>query len=232
MTLVLVLSEDVNAAPDTPTAAAAAVARVPSVAAIQDASRYGSQKFASVTLERTTPFAGGDLEVLVRAIGEMFEPVSEIVQDGVQPGWTVPFTLEKSAQLGWLGQFVGVRRLPAQSDAEFREAIGVIAGFSRGTPAALKASARRTLTGSQTLIFRERDGDPYHATVITRTSETPDPSATEAAVMAHKPAGLRFTFMVADGQDYAQLLDDNADYAAVSARFVDYEALQNNPPEE
>lgn len=69
----------------------------------------------------------------------------------------------------------------------------------RGTRAAMIAAAQVTLTGSRTVRLVEKaGGDAYALTAITRTAETPDPSATEAALLAAKPVGLVLTYVVSD----------------------------------
>lgn len=184
---------------------------------------FGAEKFSEDSRERLEPFLNAPLEVLLDAIGVMFEQVQEIVVDGDQPGWTVPVTLADAKELGWLGQFVGVRLAPALTDAEARVAIDAVAGFSRGTPSAIVNAAARTLTGNKSVKFYERaGGNAYDLTVITYSSQTPDPTATEAAIRALKPAGIVLTYLVVDGLTYAQLEADYATYAVVDSTFADY----------
>jgi hypothetical protein len=189
---------------------------------------FGAETFAEVASERMEPFSSVDLEVLIGAIGAMFEPVQEIVFDGDEAGWSVPVTVALATELEWLGQFVGVRREPQLTDAQFRTAITSVAGFSRGTPAALRAAAARTLTGDKRVEFYERDGDPYEATALTYVGETPSPSATEAAIRSQKPAGIILNYITVDGYTYVVLETLMADYAELESTFADYLAVRDN----
>lgn len=192
---------------------------------------FGADTFAEDSRERMEPFASDDLNVLTDAIGLMYEQVQEIVVDGDQEGWTVPLTLSKAKALDWLGQFLGVRREPRLTDAEMRVAIDDVAGFRRGTPDSLRGAAWRTLTGNRTVNFYERvGGDAYALTVITYTSETPDPTATEAAIRALKPAGIVLTYLCVDGLTYQQLLADFTDYADLESSLADYIAVRDYMP--
>jgi len=189
---------------------------------------FGADTFAEDSRERLEPFLNAPLGVLADAIGAMFEQVQEIVIDGDQPGWTIPLTLDEAKALGWLGQFLGVRLDPFLSDSERRTAIGEVEGFSRGTPAAMRAAAARTLTGNKTVNFDERyGGNPYHLNVITYTDETADPAATEAALRALKPAGIVMTYEVLDGQTYYDLKTNYGSYTVVKSTFADYQALRD-----
>lgn len=192
---------------------------------------FGAETFTEDAKGRTEPWGSVGLDVLLGAIGEMYEQVQEIVRDGSQPGWTVPLTLSEAKELDWLGQFLGVRREPIYSDADFRRAIDEVAGFSRGTPSSLRNAAYRTLTGARHVNFYERlGGDAYNLTVITYVPETPDPAATEAAIRALKPAGIVLTYICVDGLTYAQLTAEKANYTAVNSSFADYNELRDYLP--
>lgn len=189
---------------------------------------FGATTFAEDSSERLEPWSNDDLEILSGAIGAMFEQVQEIVRDGDQPGWTVPVTLSLAKELDWLGQFVGVRRRPLYTEAQFRTAIDEVSGFARGTRSSLIAAAARTLTGTKTVNFYERNGgDAYALTVITYKSQTPDETATEAAIRAVKPAGIVLTYLCVDGNTYTQVLADHTDYADLEASFADYQELRD-----
>lgn len=189
---------------------------------------FGADKFSEDSRERLKPFLDGNLAVYADALGLMFEQVQEIVVDGDQPGWTVPVTLSKAKVLDWLGQFLGVRLQPLLTESERRTAIEKVEGFSRGTPAAMRAAAARTLTGNKTVNIDERiGGNAYNLSVVTYTAETPDASITEAALLALKPAGIVLTYQVLDGQTYVDLEGDYTDYADVKSTFADYAAIRD-----
>lgn len=134
---------------------------------------------------------GWPLLTFVQALCEMGRQVEELVRGGEQaydplldvdlsPDWNLPY----------IGQFVGVRVTPGASPAQARAQIRGVGGFQRGTPAAMIAAVRATLTGTQYVGLVERDGDQDHITVTTRSAETPNPAATLAAALSQKAAGL------------------------------------------
>jgi hypothetical protein len=100
--------------------------------------------------------------------------------------------------LPYLGQFAGVHFPTGLPESEQRQRIVTPPAFSRGTPQAMIAATAATLTGTRAVRLIERDGDPYNLTVITRTAETPDPAASEAAARSQKPAGMLLAFTVSD----------------------------------
>lgn len=110
--------------------------------------------------------------------------------------------------LEWLSQQVGLDELPSfLSEAEQRALIRDAPGMRRGTPAAMIAAVQPYLTGSGSVIFVERDGGPYKLTVVTRTSETPDPDAALAALMNAKPAGIDLTYVISDLEVWSEAVN-------------------------
>jgi Phage tail protein (Tail_P2_I) len=192
---------------------------------------------ALAPLARQDASYGWALLILCNAIGTLFQVLEDYARDSPEgPGWSALMDLDRCPPeaLPWLAQFVGVRLLPDSTPAEQRARIVATGGFRRGTPAALIGAAQATLTGNKTVVFRERDHDPadtpayaYYLTVITYVSETPDPTATHNALLAQKPGGIVLDYRTAAGQDYQTLETGNADYAAVTTRYLDYTALQN-----
>lgn len=150
------------------------------------------------------------------------------------PGWSLLLDVDRAPDeaLPWLGQFVGVRLPPGESDPVVqREMIRATPGWKRGTREALTAAVQRTLTGERRVIVRERyDGvrtDPaYQLRVTTIADETPDPDATRAAILEHKPAGVMLDFEALPSADYQSVIDNYADYAELEATVDDYEALR------
>ena len=172
--------------------------------------------------------AGWSLLILVNALGGHFQEVEDWVRDTPQgPGWSALLDLTRapSEALGWLGQFAGVRIPDGLTDAQQRAWIKSTTGFWRGTLSALVGAAQHTLTGTQTVLFRERDGDPYALTVLTYASETPDVAATEAAILAQKPAGIVLDFETVTSTTYSVLRVTYATYAALLAAKPTYSSL-------
>lgn len=104
--------------------------------------------------------------------------------------------------LPWLGQLVGARVNPASSEAEQRDTIiFATSGYRGGTRQAIIDAAKSALTGTQqvTLLLHQKPdggviiaGSAWDITIVTRPSETPDPSEVLAVVIRKgvKPAGV------------------------------------------
>lgn len=106
------------------------------------------------------------------------------------------------AWLPWLAQIVGARLDPGASVEEKRDTIRyATSGWRAGTRSAIVDAAKSALTGTQyarvlphTKVNVSDDleaGTPWDITVITRTSETPDPGVVLDAILRKgvKPAG-------------------------------------------
>lgn len=189
--------------------------------------------------ERTAPLAPDDetygyahahlceaLAQMLVQVAEVYDPpdplppAAPLMDPAPAPDWALP----------WVGQLVGVR-LPRGATAEqARTLIRDVAGFSRGTPAALAAAAAATLTGNQVVIFRERDSSaadpPYALEVVTLTGETPNPAATLAALMAQKPAGIVLTYRSVEGQDWQAVRDQT--WRQARATHASWRDLRDN----
>jgi hypothetical protein len=104
--------------------------------------------------------------------------------------------------LPWLAQMVGAQLDPGASEEEKRDTIRfTTSGWRAGTRGAIIDAARSALTGTQfanivphTKVNGSGDleaGTPWDITIVTRTSETPDPGIVLGAVLRKgvKPAG-------------------------------------------
>ena len=109
-----------------------------------------------------------------------------------------PLTAD-AAWLPWLVQMVGGRLDPAASVAEQRDTIRyATSGWMAGSVQSIEYAARTALTGSQFakvvphVLADGTAGGPWDVVIMTRTSETPDPSAVLATVLRKgvKPAGV------------------------------------------
>lgn len=183
------------------------------------------------------------LLVFCNAIGGAYQLVEDWVRDTPDgPGWSLLLDLDRCPDeaLPWLAQFIGVRVYPGSTPAEQRQRIASTAGFKRGTRESLIGAARATLTGAQTVIFRERDGAAqshpatpdyaYYLTVTTYDSQTPDPATTLQALLAQKPAGIVLAYQHTKGQTWQQVKDNNATWGAIKTKYATWADVMNDQP--
>lgn len=166
----------------------------------------------------------------------MIEPVDQYVRDRDEyPGWVIALDPDNApvGALGYLAQFVGVTLEPKLTEAEQREKINAPEGFNRGTPAAIAAAVKRTLTGTKTVLITEREGgNAYRYRVRTYASETPDPAATEAVVRSRlvKPIGHKVFYSALEAQLWADVLTKHDTWADVLASYDDWAAVRSTLP--
>lgn len=104
-----------------------------------------------------------------------------------------------AAWLPWLVQMVGGRLDPAASVAEQRDTIRyATSGWMAGSISSIEYAARTALVGSQYakciphLLGDGSAGGPWDVVIMTRSSETPDPTLVLGAILRKgvKPAGV------------------------------------------
>ena len=145
---------------------------------------YAARLYYMLTpLARADPDNAWSLLIYMNATGVMFQLVEDLVRDTPDgPGWSILLDLDRCIPeaLPWLGQLVGVRLPAGMNEADQRERIAQTDGFKRGTRSALIGALQATLTGTKTVIMRERDHDPadtpnyaYYLSVYTYDDETP-----------------------------------------------------------
>jgi hypothetical protein len=111
--------------------------------------------------------------------------------------------LADAAWLPWLATLVGARLDPAASEAEKRDTIRyATSGWRAGTRGAVLDAAKSALTGTKyAKLYTHTKSDlglgliagtMWDVTIVTRSSETPDPSVVLGAVLRKgvKPAGV------------------------------------------
>jgi hypothetical protein len=173
------------------------------------------------------------LAVYIGALGDnLLQEIDDYASEGPlgQTGWSSLVDLNRIPDKGlpWLAQFVGVQLAAGLTPAQQRAAIAATDGWRRGTTLAMAQAIIPTLTGTQSVTFRERDpavtpNDPaYGLTVITRTSETPNSAASLAALLTQKPMGIVLVYTVLAGLDYTLLLTDSPLYSNVFSNYLTY----------
>ena len=147
---------------------------------------------------------GYALGIYLSGLGLNFEIVEEYARD--TDDGKIGYSLLVDANrvpdeaITWLGQFVGIQITQGLPPSQQKQQLVGLGTWKRGTVAALKAAPLPFLTGSQTVIVKERDTSPYHLLVETLASETTDSAKVLAALLTQKPAGLVLNYVVFSGQ--------------------------------
>jgi hypothetical protein len=170
-----------------------------------------SSIFGARLIAHLLPWMTDDLERYCEAIGVMFDPIVELVEEegsdgetGYVPAWGRLLNPELCPEdaLSYLAQFVGVTIPAGTSEAEARSLVKGEAGLERGTLASIEAACERTLGPGVSFVIEERtnangEEDPYHFLVL-----VPPGKATAAfteAINTVKPAGVFFTIVEVEG---------------------------------
>jgi hypothetical protein len=194
--------------------------------------------------ERTAPLAPNDADygyAHAHLCEGMMLPMQQVAllvdpPDPYQP-WETLFDpdLCPAFALPWLGQVVGVRVSRQMSEADQRAMIKGLGGSKVGSPPRIRAAVELTVEpdadGLKHIYFRERDGgDAYALEVVTDANHTPDPAATERAVIAQLPAGIILRVRTVVGWDYQAMTARGGTYAEQTADFTTYANLALNQP--
>lgn len=155
---------------------------------------------------------------VLAALAQMGEQVYGIVADQGSPddpanytaGWSVLLDPDNCpAQfISYGAQFVGVQIPPSTGETDARAIWKEEAGFSRGTPAAIIAAARRYLTGTKSAILLERQGSSgplsaYEFVLQVKPAEVVSVTQLTAAVDAARPAGITWALVQTAGTTWA-----------------------------
>lgn len=179
-----------------------------------------------------------DLATYAQAIGRMFSQVETLSADtDTDDGWSIILDVDRCPDyaLPYLGQFVGVSVPIGTDEASARQLIRDKPRQSRGTPASIVAAAQRNLTGSKSVVLRERDGavgtdDPYRITVITYTAETPDPDAVLNEILTVKPGGIVLNYLTLAGQDWQAVANTYGTWTAVDTAYPNWRGVKSDLP--
>lgn len=141
----------------------------------------------------------GTVYALLGAACLPVKPQVDVLRETTADPMTVP-----AARLPWVAAAGGVD-LTSVPDADKRAFITSETSRYRGNRSAIVQRVGLTLTGARR-VFVECPylGDPMRIRVRTYAAETPDPTATAAAIRAEVPAWLRLTIDTAAGMTWDQ----------------------------
>jgi hypothetical protein len=192
-----------------------------------------TEPIQTVEVDAENDYAHGHL---CEAMMQPFFQLSELVDPPDPYGpWDPLFYLDITPDwaLQWLGQVVGVRVPDSATPDEARAMIREMSYEQIGKPDTIRTAASSTLIPpdgvAPTIFFREReDGDAYVVEVTTLVSETPDPAATQAAIQAALPAGLKLVYGTVVGWDYEAMETEGGTYLAQKPKFTNYGNMARN----
>jgi alpha-tubulin suppressor-like RCC1 family protein len=169
------------------------------------------------------------------AISLMWQGFDQIVQDtDTHPGWTtvVDPDAAPTTWLEWCAKAVyGVTLADGLSAQQQRDRIRELPPQLRGGVAVMLAAVAQTLTGAKHVSLNERPGSEIYAEfVVTRTSETPDPVETLAAVKGQKIGGVKQLYAASEVWYIAELERAYASFtiAEFEAAFASVQAVEEH----
>lgn len=198
-----------------------------------------TDSFAQEILDKLAPMLYGDsapLTAYVEGLSTPFQLIEDWASDtDTDTGWSLLLDVDRCPDeaLPWLAQLVGVQLTQGLNAANQRLQIKTLANWKRGTPSAMAAAPGPYLTGTKTVIFRERyDGSgndaPYNVEVITLTAETPNSTIVEAAIRSKKPAGIILDYEVLTGQDLQHIKDTYATLQDLANAYLTLQGVEAN----
>lgn len=149
-------------------------------------------------------------------------------------GWAKLFDLDliPDKAVPWLAQFVGVTvpKQIAESDSAYAARLKPMilerTGTQRGTVASIYAAAQYYLTGSKSVVVRERTPTPWSIQIRTLVSETPNPDAVENNIKnTAKPGGILLDYDTLTGQDWANVDSAYTDWNDVKASYNNWDEV-------
>lgn len=153
---------------------------------------------------------GWHLLKVCEAVCAYFDYVQSLSRDddAGNLGWSVILDADRvpAEAVDYLGQFVGVAIPPGTSLVDARAYIKATGGFNRGSLASMQGAPGPWLTGTKTVVLKERTLSPYHLSVTTYLVETPDSAPVLAALIAQKPAGIVLAYTVQAGPIWDEVL--------------------------
>lgn len=182
------------------------------------------------------PTGTGPLTSYLTGLSRPYELVEDWASDTpTEVGWSLLLDPDRcpAEALPWLAQIVGLVLDTSLSEDDQRATIKATPNWKRGTPGAMRSAPLPWLTGTQSVVIRERyDGSgndaPQDIEVITLSSETTDAAKVEAAIRSQKPAGDRLVYVNSSGQDLQNVKDDYSTLADVKAAYATLSGIKTN----
>lgn len=159
-------------------------------------------------------------------VGAFSDPVEAAVAVMADASATADEELTPFTRIGWLAAIAGIDVSTVPDDRK-RAIVGDASWRYRGSLDAIRKRVGETLTGSRTVeIITPYLGNVNRIAVSTYAAQTPDPTATEAAIRAEIPAWMRVTIATdLAGQSYTALAADYATYGVMAATSKSYGTL-------
>jgi hypothetical protein len=183
-------------------------------------------------VSKPDPALGWPLLAYINAMGEMFQPAADLIENGPngEPGWSIILDIDRIPDEGlpYLAQYLGMHFYQGITANTMRQQIRDHISWQRGTPASIFAGVRLFLTGTQTVQLTERDTSAYHFNVAIWASEAPADTTliTRYINQFAKPAGLQWTLTVNPGTPpsltYLQIYNDLWTYQYIYDNFQTY----------
>lgn len=175
--------------------------------------------------------------VLVDLVEALTGPLQDVAASAASNGraWPVVFDLAETPYPAALGSATGTP-VPAGLTVEKQRAyVTERPGQRRGTPAAIIAAVRETLSATRTVELNERDGSPWHLTIRVFEAELPagGAAAVKAAALTQKPYGITITIdvkVLPGAASYQHLSEEHGTYAELSVEFPTYAAMTAHRP--
>jgi hypothetical protein len=184
---------------------------------------------------------GWPLLIYLGAIASMFDQIESYARDGDQgqPGWSIIVDPDRVPieAIPWLALITGTTlqlqgKQAGESDTEYvdrlRQQVADANNLKRGTIGSIIGAAKATLTGTQTVLYRERDGGAYNLTILTIDSETPDTTLTLNEIEKKTPAGLILDYAAVSSFIYLMVHTDYAAYTDLPSNYSTYDKLRKN----
>jgi hypothetical protein len=159
-----------------------------------------------------SPILTGDMTAFINSVAVMWAEVEPYQADPSNDvvSWQplLDVDLANLQALMWLAQCVGDRVPVGFTEDQARAWVKATPNWNRGTPAAIVASVKRVLTGSQTVLYRWRSHldltfDVDCVAVQTYASETPDPQIVRNQLRRNVPADIIVEYQCVAGATWS-----------------------------